>query len=197
VLTNGGGLGRLEALVDTPSVAERLAGIETTLPIGVRPRQLGVRTLLLGMLLALFDGRPAHLVRVHQALVGLADVDRRRLGVVVTWRTGPHTLTYRQVERTFSLVMGVLAKDEPDGSPTEVLQGVLDALIEASVPGEWKGASSSLAVDWTDVESFSTRRTKPDGTYPDEEAAWGPGPRSQSSCDACSSLRATTTRCHR
>ncbi len=36
-----------------------------------------------------------------------------------------------------------------------------------------RSASSSLAVDWTDVESFSTRRTKPDGAYSDIEAAWG------------------------
>ena len=172
-MSEDGVLFRLEALVDTAGVAERLARIETALPVGVRPRQLRVRTLLLGMLVALSDGRPAHLVRVHQALVGLADIDRRRLGVVVTWKTGPHTLTYRQVERTFSLVVGVLAKAEPDGSPTEALQGVCDALIEASVPGEGKPQSSSLAVDWTDVESFSTRRTKPEGTYADEEAAWG------------------------
>jgi hypothetical protein len=172
-VSEDGVLFRLEALVDTAGVAERLARIETALPVGVRPRQLRVRTLLLGMLVALSDGRPAHLVRVHQALVGLADIDRRRLGVVVTWKTGPHTLTYRQVERTFSLVVGVLAKAEPDGSPTEALQGVCDALIEASVPGEGKPQSSSLAVDWTDVESFSTRRTKPEGTYADEEAAWG------------------------
>ena len=173
MLSNDGVLGRLEVMVDTPGVAATIATIETALPVGVRRRQLSVRTLVLGMLLALSDGRPAHLVRVHRALVGLADIDRRRLGVVVTSKTGPHTLTYHQVERTFGLVAGVLAKEEPDGTPTEMLQDVCDALIEASVPGEWKGASSSLAVDWTDVESFSTRRTKPDGVYADTQAAWG------------------------
>ena len=172
-MNKDGVLGRFEALVDDPEVADHLARIETALPIGVRPRQLRVRTLFLGMLLALSDGRPAHLVRVHQALVGLCDIDRRRLGVVVTWKAGPHTLSYRQVERTFSLVTAILAKDKPDGAPTEVLQGVLDALVETSVPDESKGASSSLAVDWTDVESFSTRRTKKNGHYADQEAAWG------------------------
>ena len=147
--------------------------IEGRLPVGVRPRQLGVRTLFLGMLLALSDGRPAHLVRVHQALVGLCDIDRRRLGVVVDWKRGPHALSYRQVERTFSLVAGVLAKGEPDGAPTGALQEALDAFVEASVPQTAKDSSRTLAVDWTDVESFSTRRTKENGRYADQDAAWG------------------------
>ncbi len=36
----------------------------------------------------------------------------------------------------------------------------------------WKRASASYAVDWTDIESFSSRRTK-DGVYADVDAAWG------------------------
>ncbi len=164
------GPGRAEAVVDAAGIAPR---IEELLALGVRPRQLSVRTLLVGMLLALCDGRPAHLTRVHRALCSLEEPDRLRLGVVAGWRAGPHTLTYRQVERTFSLVVRALAKDEPDGEPTEALQGVCDALMEASVPEEMKDASRSLALDWTDVESFSTKRRKPDGTYADEEAAWG------------------------
>ncbi|MHB8719755.1 MAG: hypothetical protein ACYDAC_12830 [Candidatus Dormibacteria bacterium] len=124
------------------------------------------------MVLAQADHRPAHLTAVHRALGGLAETERRRLGVTVTWRRGPHALTYRQVERTFQLVVVALGKDRPDGAPTEALQEVLDAVSEASVAGHEEG-SSSLAVDWTDIESFSTRRTKPDGTYADKEAAWG------------------------
>ena len=166
-------LGRLETLADSPEIAERLALIETALPVGVRPRQLGVRTLFLGMLLALSDGRPAHLTRIHQALLGLDKQTRRRLGVVVDWRQGGHTLTYRQTEYTFRLVARALSKEHPDGAPTETLQELCDALVEASVPEELKEASRSLAVDWTDVESFSTRRTKPTGVYADREASWG------------------------
>jgi hypothetical protein len=175
-VSDHGVLGRLEALVDSPEVAERLARIENALPIEVRPRQLGVPTLFLGMLLALSDSPPAHLGRVHQALLGLDEETRRRLGVVVAWKTGPHTLTYRQAERTFALVAGVLAKSEPDGTPTCMLQELCDSLLEASVVTAGAltvPSSSSLAVDWTDVESFSTRRTKPDGRYADQEAAWG------------------------
>ena len=41
-------LARSERILDTAGVDER---IETLLPVGVRPRQLSVRTLLVGMLL--------------------------------------------------------------------------------------------------------------------------------------------------
>lgn len=157
-------------MLDAAGVAP---SIEALLPVGVRPRQLSVRTLLLGVLLTQAEHRPAHLSRIHAALVALGDADRRHLGVVVDWKRGPHVLSYRQVERTFGLVVAALGKEDPDGAPTRVLQDVLDALVEASVPAELKDPSRSLAVDWTDVESFSTRRTKPDGHYTDTEAAWG------------------------
>lgn len=166
-------LAHIEAVLDNEAVATALARIEARLPVGVRPRQLCVRTLLVGMLLTQADHRPAHLTRVHKALLALPTFEQARLGVVAEWRRGPHALSYRQVERTFSLVTSILAKDKPDGAPTEMLQGVLDALVEASVPEECKGGSSSSAVDWTDVESFSTRRSKPEGAYADAEASWG------------------------
>jgi len=141
----------------------------------VRPRQLCVRTLLLGMLLCQAEGRPAHLTRVHGALLALDNGDRCRLGVDVDWRRGAHTLTYRQTERTFGLLVKALSKDKPDGRPTEALQALCDDILEASVAGARSGdaPSSSLAVDWTDVESFSDHRTKPSGTASDKEAAWG------------------------
>jgi hypothetical protein len=66
-----------------------------------------------------------------------------------------------------------LRKEAPDGAPSRVLQAVADALVEASVDGSFKTVSTSLALDWTDIESFSTRRTKPTGAYADPEAAWG------------------------
>jgi len=67
--------------------------IELMLPIGVRPRQLSVRTLLTGMLLAAVHGRPAHLRRVHQALLDLDAPDQHRLAIITQWTTGPHLLT--------------------------------------------------------------------------------------------------------
>lgn len=162
-------LGRLEGIVDASGVAEV---IEPHLPVGVRPRQLSVRTLLIGILLVLADGRPAHLRRVHRALCGLALEERPRLGVLVEWKGGPHTLTYRQVERTFSLLVDALAKDQGEGTVSALAQEVADALLEASVPAPNKEATSSYAVDWTDVESFSTRR-RVDGAYNDPDASWG------------------------
>ena len=145
-------LATFEAVVDNAGVAPRL---EVLLPVGVRPRQLSVRTLLVGIMLALSDGRPAHLSRVHAALGALGEDEQKRLGVVVPWKGGPHRLTYRQVERTFGLLVGALSKEYPDGMPTEKLQGFVDALIEASIPAGYKEATTALAVDWTDVESFA------------------------------------------
>jgi hypothetical protein len=160
----------LEAVIDTSGVA---AKIEVLLPVGVRRRQLTVRTLLAGMCLTHADDRPAHLTRVHQALTSLPEADQARLGVVADWRHGPHQLTYRQTERTFGLVAGALAEDTPDGQPSQVLQAICDDLAESSVPQEFKAASTSLAVDWTDMESFSRPPSAKGGDCADPEASWG------------------------
>ena len=160
----------LEEVIDRSGAAAR---IEILLPTGVRPRQLLVRTLLLGMLLVLADHRPAHLTRLHQALTALPADDQARLGVITQWRTGPHLLTYRQTERTFSLVTGALAKDIPGGLPSPRLQRLCDDLLEASIPEEFKDASTSLAVDWTDVETFSRPPSRGTSDCADPEASWG------------------------
>jgi hypothetical protein len=163
-------LAAFEAVIDASGVAPR---IEAMLPVGVRARQLKVRTLLAGMCLAQAGHRPAHLTRVHQALVSLPGDDLRRLGVLADWERGPHLLTYRQTERTFSLVAGALGKDGPDGLPSAALAGICDGLLEASVPARFKDASRSLAVDWTDLESFSRPPPARGGECADPEAWWG------------------------
>ena len=163
-------LARLEEIIDASGIAPR---VEALLPIGVRHRQLRVRTLLAGMMLSQAGHRPAHLTRVRDALTALPEPDQVRLGVLEDWKTGPHLLTYRQTERTFGLVAGALAKDAPDGLPSERLAAICDDLLEASIPLQYKQASSALAVDWTDVETFS--RPPPHGTSDcaDPEASWG------------------------
>ena len=164
-------LARLEAIVDDAGVAGPL---EAVLPRGGRPRQLAVRTLLVGILLSLADGRPGHLVRVHRALLGLGAHDQRRLGVIVDWKRGPHTLTYRQVERTFGLLIDLLAADGGDGTPSDSLASVVDRLLEASIPERHKRASTSIAVDWTDIESWATPPPKGNpGASADADASWG------------------------
>jgi hypothetical protein len=163
-------LAALEEIIDISGVAPR---IEAMLPAGVRPRQLSVRALLAGMCLAQADHRPAHLTRVHQALTSLPEDEQRRLGVIADWKRGPHLLTYRQTERTFGLVTAALGKDQPGGLPSQALQAACDGLLEASIPGQFKDTSTSLAADWTDLESFS--RPPPRGTSDcaDPEASWG------------------------
>jgi len=148
--------------------------IEALLPAAVRGRQLKAGTLLAGMMLALADGRPAHLTRAHQALTSLPARDQKRLGVIEDWKDGPHQLTYRQVEHTSRLVTKALSKTKPDGSPSPVLQHVCDLLAEASIPGPVKDASTSLATDWTDAEAWA-RPVPADapGTGTDPEARWG------------------------
>jgi hypothetical protein len=163
-------LAAFEEIIDASGIAPQ---VEAMLPIGARARQLSVRTLLAGMMTTLADGRPAHLTRVHRALVSLPGDEQRRLGVLSDWKGGPHLLTYRQTEYTFGLAARALAKNEPDGLPSPELQAACDGLLEASVPEGFKDASTSLAVDWTDLETFS--RPPPHGTRDcaDPEASWG------------------------
>ena len=163
-------LARLEEITGQSQTAQRT---ELLLPIGGRRRQLRVHTLLTGMLLTQADHRPAHLTRVHQAPISLPAADQARLGVLAAWKTGPHLLTYRQTGRTFGLVIKVLKKDAPDGAPAALLARILDDLLEASVPPGHKDTTRALAVDWSDLESFS--RPPPRGTSDcaDPEASWG------------------------
>lgn len=152
------GLERIEEIIDTAGVAGE---IELLLPVGVRPRQLSARTLLTGMLLAMLEGRDALLTGVHQALLKLGERDRRRLGVIADWSTGEHQLTYRQLEYTYRLIVKNLSKDEPDGSPSEILSALLHRLLEASVQALGEPSSTSYAVDWTDQEAWARPPPKP------------------------------------
>jgi len=163
-------LARIEEIIDASGAAPR---IEALLPAGVRHRQLRVRTLLAGMCLTQADHRPAHLTRVRDALTALPEPDQVRLGVIEDWKAGPHQLTYRQTERTFGLAAAALAKDVPDGLPSGPLQRICDDLLEASIPDEFKNASAALAVDWTDVETFSRPPPRGSSSCADPEASWG------------------------
>jgi hypothetical protein len=77
-------LDRIEEIIDISGVAD----IELLLPTGVRPRQLKVTTLLIGMTLAARAGRQAFLTDVHTTLTALPDGVQRRLGVIARWPHG-------------------------------------------------------------------------------------------------------------
>ncbi len=156
--------------MDASGVAQDL---EAGLPRGVRARQLSARTLLIGILLALAEGRPAQLTRVHASLAGLPEAERARLGVVVAWKAGPHSLSYRQIEHTARLVARYFAKSCPDGEPSDALAGFCAALLEASVPERARSASASVAVDWSDAESFARAPVPEVRPSADAEASWG------------------------
>jgi hypothetical protein len=99
-------LARIEALVDASGVA---LALEAALPKGRRHRQLPVRSLLIGTMLAFAGCRPAHLTRAHAALLALGEADKWRLGVLADWGGATHRLSYRQVWWTAHLVLGVVA----------------------------------------------------------------------------------------
>jgi hypothetical protein len=164
----------LTVIEDIVSRSGAAGAIEQMLPPAARGRQLKAGTLLAGMMLALADGRPAHLTKAHAALTSLPEHDQKRLGVIEDWNDGPHQLTYRQVEHTHRLITRALAKTGPDGAPSANLQQVCDQLTEASIPAGFTNASTSLAVDWTDVEAWS-RPVPADspGSGTDREASWG------------------------
>ena len=175
-------LAAVEDIIDASGAADAIEGL---LPRAVRDRQLTARTLLIGMHLTLADGRPAHLTRVRQALTSLPAADQERLGVTVTWKTGPHQLTYRQVEHTARLITRAIGKPEPDGAPSGALQSACDVLLEASIPAAHKNSSAALAGDWTDAETWSRPPRHGAIECADPEAAWGhrnsnlPGPKGE------------------
>jgi hypothetical protein len=163
-------LARLEDILDRAQVTAR---IEALLPAGVRRRQLTVRTLILGMQLTLADHRPAHLTRVPGALTALPRADQARLGVTAAWKNGLHLLTYRQTEYTFGVVVKALEKEHPDGAPSADLAGICDDLLEASIPAEHKDITTAMAVDWSDLETFSCPPPTGTSDCADPEASWG------------------------
>jgi hypothetical protein len=158
-------LSRLEAIVDDSKVAPL---IEEVMPKGGRPRQLPVRTVLVGILLALTDERPAHLSRAHSALVALSRQDQLRLSVLAVRHNRYHRATYRQMERTFSVMIGAIGERWP-----EMTERVCDAILEASIPERYKLASCSVAVDWTDYECFSRPKGRNGRPVADKDASFG------------------------
>lgn len=112
-----------------------------------RPRQLSMRTFLIGVYLVAQHGT-MHIGRIAPTLNGLPTATRRRLGIE---REGG--ITTRQVQRLFSAVTAALRADG-----LQALDEVFDLLCDATQPQEAE-ATKSIAVDSTDVDSWGRRRT--------------------------------------
>ena len=73
----------------------------------------------------------------------------------------------------------------PTAPPPAALARTCDDLLEASIPAEHKDASTALAADWTDVESWSRPPRHGTTECADPEASWGhrnsnlPGPKGE------------------
>jgi hypothetical protein len=167
------------------------------MPSGGRPRQLRAPTVLLAMALSIDEGRPAHLAQGLRMLADLPAMTRRRLGVAVTKTGSLHDATYRQFSHAHRTMLSAIdpapvpsfkgvAEDDRaahlkavrEGIDTKAaearLQRVLDALVESSIPERYKASSRSLAVDWTDHETWSRPRAKDDPQPAnDPTASWG------------------------
>jgi hypothetical protein len=193
-LSNKSRLARIRALIEASGVGELL---DAKMPTGGRPRSLGAATVLTGIMLALSDHRPAHLAAAHRALLALGLKDRLALGVSL-WHNGVlHDVSYRQFADTHQVMLRSIdpspvpsfkgvphaeraarlasARAEVDaGRARRALCQVVDALLEESIPDAYKRASSSVAVDWTDHETWSRPRPR-DDTVPaaDPDASWG------------------------
>jgi hypothetical protein len=155
--------------------------LDNLMPRGGRPRQLTTKAVLLAVMLALDAGRPAQLMAAWRALSDLALADQLSLGFAQSKDGACHRATYRQLSDTFSVICDAIdptpvpsfrsvtngqralhlaaARTGVDAeAKAALLDGVGDALLEASVPARYKRASCSLAVDWTDHETWSRAR---------------------------------------
>jgi hypothetical protein len=179
------------------------------MPSGGRPRQLDPRTVLLAVMLALDAGRPAQLAAAHRALSDLEVKDQLALGFATFDDGDLDTASYRQVSDTFSVMCdgidptpvpsfkGVAENERAAhlegaraGIDTEAKDGlrhrVIDSLVEQSVPEAYKSASSSLAVDWTDQETWSRPRSAEDPQPAnDPDASWGHAKRNAPGAKDC------------
>jgi hypothetical protein len=177
-------------VIDASGVA---GAIEALLVRSVgRPRGLGVRALLVGLLSLAIDDRPLHLLGVTKLLFcSLSSRRRAELGVVGDADTRMRLLArYRCVRYLFHLILstmdpsaamknrviaqadadrGAKAMSEPEAAAARRrLALVLDALIEASVrvcsPAELASFDGSAGVDGTPVALYSRGPSQRGGT---------------------------------
>ena len=157
-------------VVDASGVAR--APREHCLPVGVRPRQLSVRTLSSGSCSSSADGRPAHLAGCTTPL--WASVSRTAVASA-SWSSGSRTPRLDLSPGGAHLLpaprkpwRGQRRRDGLAGVPKRWS----DALLEASVPAVNKDATSPMP------STGPTSRASPPGAgsraaYNDPDASWG------------------------
>jgi hypothetical protein len=148
---NASDVRRLERVIDASGVVARIESrIDTHKDRSGRPRELSVRTLLIGVLFLASTGS-MHLVRVPGLLNGLDSASKKRLGVL---RSGG--VTRRQVERLYNLVA-----DSFEASGINAFDEFCDMILAATVD-PLCSQTSSIAIDGTSVDSWGTRRSYED-----------------------------------
>ena len=168
---------RVEAVVERSGLVDELEDLlrprdpNTGRPIG-RPRDISVRTYLVGVLLAAGHGKNLHLRRVHRILTSdISRTQQDRLGVRFRRRGDPlgafrRTLTYFHFSR---ITCALATKVDRDGD--EYLQSICDRLIDASVAAG-PAATGDWAIDGTGVDTWSNG-LKSEKRRSDQDARWG------------------------
>ena len=154
-------LPQCEKVIDQSGIAEELElKIAAMYRVPGRPREISVRTLLVG-LLSLAGSGSMHLVRLPDELNGLPAQTKRRLGI-----TRDKGITRRQVQRLYQNITNAIGGESG-------LDELCDRLLQATVPHE-VFKTSSIAVDSTTVDSWARRRRDRNGKVlnKDPDARW-------------------------
>lgn len=168
---------RVEAVVDRSGLVDELeALLRPRDPISGRhngrPRDISVRTYLIGVLLAAGHGKNMHLRRVHWVLTNdISRTQQDRLGIRFRRRGDPGG-AFRRILRYnhFSRITCALAR-KVDMAGDEYLQSICDRLLDAScaaapvVSGDW-------AIDGTGVDTWANG-LKGEKRRRDSDADWG------------------------
>jgi hypothetical protein len=133
------------------------------------------------MCLALADHRPAHLTRVHQALTSLPEDDQRRLGVIADWKTARTSSPTGRPSGPSAWSRTPSARTSPTGCPPAAAAASAMTCWRHPSRAQFKDASTSLAVDWTDLESFSRPPPAAPATAPTPKP---PGDTARTTCPA-------------
>jgi len=151
-----------EQIIDSSGLADVFeARVQANQQRPGRPRELSMRTFLIGLFLVTQSGT-MHLGRIAPTLNGLPTATRRRLGI---HRTGG--ITDRQVQRLFAAITAALRI-----GGLNALDEVFDLLCDATQPDEASG-TTSIAIDATDIQSWGNRRTiRSKKKVTDPDAKW-------------------------